>query len=120
MHIIDAGNPDEVTDMELAQRVGDALNRSYPDHPWMISVQGRGIIVRHLAIANAVAMEIGREGFGSLLPREKLGTHQEMTDTVMRFGGQLLEAFDLPRGAWDGRDPKVPANWKAKQSGGFT
>ena len=119
MHIIEAGNPDEVSDMELAQRVGDALNRSYPDHPWMISVQGRGIIVRHLAIANAVAMEIGREGFGSLLPREKLGTHSQVTETVMRFGGELLEAFDLPRGKWDGRTPVVPANWKHKQDRNF-
>lgn len=105
--------------MELATRIGEALNRVYPDHPWMISFQGEGLVIRHLAIANAVAMELGREGFSSLLPRDKLGTYGEMMHTVMRFGGELLEAFGLPRGRWDGRAPVVPKNWKHKQDRNF-
>lgn len=120
MRVIEFGDAEELSDMELAQRIGEALNRAYPDHPWVVSFQGHGLVIRHLSIANQVALEIGREGFASLLPKEKLSTHGQTVDTVTRFGGELLEAFGLPRGKWDGRTPTVPANWKAKQSGDFT
>lgn len=98
----------ELTDVGIAIEVGKALNAHYPDHPWVISVQGGGLVVRHLAIAGAVAMKTGREGFASLLPRDKLGTPASIALTAVRFGGELLEAFGLPRGRWDGREPVVP------------
>jgi hypothetical protein len=72
-----------------------------------------------MAIAFAVHMQIGREGFGAVLPADKLGTPKEIRQSTMRFGGQLLEAFGLPRGAWDGKPPVVPAAWKHRQSAGF-
>lgn len=100
--------------MELAKQVGDTLTRCYPDHPWLVSFQGRAIVVRHLAIASEVARVIGREGFSAMLPREKLGTPKQIAHTAMLFGGQLLEAFGLVRGKWDGTAPKVPAGWKRK------
>jgi len=117
--IIEIGDEDEVSDLDLARRIGDALCKLYPDHPWMVSFQGRGLVIRHLAIANAVALELGREGFSSLLPRDKLGTYGEMMHSVMQFGGELLEAFGLPRGKWDGSPPIVPKNWKRKQDRNF-
>lgn len=112
--ILERGDPDELTDQELAIRIGQELEKHYPNHPWIIGFQGRGLVLRHLAIASEVARVLGREGFASLLPREKLGTAKEVAHTAVMFGGQLLEAFQLPRGAWDGRLPIVPRNWRPK------
>lgn len=108
--ILERGNPDELSDQELAVRIGQELEKHYPNHPWIIGFQGRGLVLRHLAIASEVARVLGREGFASLLPREKLGTAKEVAHTAVMFGGELLEAFGLPRGAWDGRLPIVPAS----------
>ena len=119
MKILEAGDADEASDMFLAQQVGEALNKAYPNHPWVIGFQGRGLVIRHLSIASEVARVIGREGFSSLLPREKLGTPKEVTHTAMEFGGQLLEAFGLPRGAWDGTLPVVPRAWVYRKEGAF-
>jgi hypothetical protein len=109
--VIEQGDPDEQSDMQIAKWVGAALQRHYPDHPWVVCVQGRAIIVRHLAIAAEVAARIHREGFGSVLPKDKLGTPKEIVRSAVRFGGELLEAFQLPRGKWDGRDPICPPAW---------
>ena len=83
------------------------------------TVEGGGIVVRHLAIAGSVANVIGKEGFSSLLPRDKLGTPDEIRDSCVKFGGALLEAFDLPRGPWDGREPTVPKAWRYRQTDNF-
>lgn len=117
--IIEAGDADEASDMAKAQMIGDVLNEFYPNHPWLISFQGRAIIVRHMGIAFAVHMAIGREGFGAVLPADKLGTPKQVRHSAMQFGGQLLEAFGMPRGAWDGRPPVVPAAWQYKKQSGF-
>ena len=101
-------DPQEASDMALATEVGKVLNEHYPDHPWVISVQGGSLVLRHLSIAGAVAMATGEAGFSSLLPREKLGTPREVGKTAVRFGGELLEAFGLKRGAYRGEPPHVP------------
>src|SRR5581483_9649575 len=112
--VLEAGDKDEASDIQLAMYIGDVRQKEYPNHPWVVSFQGRGMILRHLSIASEVARVIGREGFASLLPRENLGTPKQVRQSVIRFAGELLEAFDLPRGAWDGRPPKVP-DWRNKQ-----
>lgn len=120
--VTEAGDPDEQSDMAIAKQVGEALQRHYPNHPWVISVQGRALIVRHLAIAAEVAAKIHREGFGSVLPKDRLGTPKQIRRTAVKFGGELLEAFGLPRAGWDGRDPVCPAGWSRKtpfQAKGF-
>lgn len=119
IRLIEPGDQDEASDLAKAKLIAETLERFYPNHPWLISFQGRAIIVRHLAIAAAVSLVIGREGFGSVLPANKLDTPQQIRQSSMKFGGQLLEAFKLPRGAWDGRPPQVPENWKVRQSSGF-
>ena len=116
---VEAGDVDEVSDMELAKAVGDTLCKCYPNHPWLVSFQGRAIVVRHLAIASEVARVIGREGFSAMLPKDQLGTPKAIAHTAMLFGGQLLEAFGLKRGAWDGTAPTVPATWKRKTEAKF-
>jgi hypothetical protein len=37
----------------------------------------------------------------------------------MLAGGEMLEAFGLKRGSWDGREPVVPAGWKRKEPKSF-
>lgn len=118
LRVLEFGDADEVSDMETALQIGAILQREYPSHPWVVGFQGRGLVIRHLAIASEVARVIGREGFSTLLPREKLGTPKDLAHTVTLFAGQLLEAFGLPRGPWDGRLPIVP-NWKPRQENKF-
>lgn len=116
--ILEHGDIDEASDRDLALYIGDELQRAYPNHPWIVGFQGRSLVIRHLSIASEVARVIGREGFASLLPREKLGTPKEIKHSVLMFAGEMLEAFQLPRGPWDGRVPVVPG-WKPKQTENF-
>ena len=115
MHVMEQGDPEEASQLEVAKQVGDALNRAYPNHPWIVGFQGGGIVVRHLVIAAEVAVAIGKEGFSSLLPLDRLGTPKEINASAVEFGGQLLETFSLKRGAWDGELPIVPGWARGKQ-----
>lgn len=108
MQVIDAGNEDELSAMRLALAVGEALNKAYPDHPWLVGFQGGHIVVKHLAIEDAVHAAIGKRGFSCALPYDRMTTHREVRVSAVRMGGKLLEQFKLPRGKWDGRDPTVP------------
>ncbi len=119
VRILEFGDANEFSDMQLAEYIGDELQKAYPNHPWIIGFQGGALVIRHLAIASEVSRVIGKEGFASLLPRNKLGTPKEIRKSAIEFGGQLLEAFSLPRGPWDGRLPIVP-NWKPKQAQNFS
>ena len=111
MHIIDQGNVDEVSGMAIAVAVGEALNKAYPDHPWLVGFQGGHIVVKHLAIEDAVHEAIGKRGFSCALPYDRMTTHEQVRTSAIRMGGQLLEQFKLPRGKWDGRDPIVPGHY---------
>lgn len=108
--VIEYGDADELTDMEIAQEVGKALNKAYPNHPWIIGFQGRCVVIRHMAIADCVHVATGKQGFAAALPQSKLRTPKEIVRSAVMMGGQLLETFRLPRGEWDGRDPICP-NW---------
>lgn len=119
VRVVETGDADEASDRDLAIHIGQVLERHYPNHPFIIGFQGRGLVIRHLAIASEMARIIGREGFATLLPRDRLGTPKEVTNAAVSFAGELLEAFQLPRGAWDGRPPVVPTAWKYKQDRAF-
>lgn len=106
---IEKGDPGESRDLELSKAIMDKLQEHYPNHYWVVSFAGGNLIVRHLLIAAFVSLETGKDGFGSLLPRDKIGTVQEAQAQALKFAGELLEAFKLPRGPWDGESqPVVP------------
>lgn len=106
---IERGDPGESRDLELSQAVMASLQEHYPNHYWVVSFAGGNLIIRHMLIAAFVFLETGKDGFGSLLPRNKIGTVQEVQHQARLFGGELLEAFKLPRGPWNGEDqPVVP------------
>lgn len=119
MEILEHGTPEEQSDQGLAIKIGQALEKFYPNHPWVVSFQGNALIIRHLSIAHKVWLDIGQDGFGALLPKDKLTTPKEIARSAIEFGGRLLEAFQLPRGPWDGREPITPASWGYKKTGSF-
>lgn len=114
-HLIEAGNQDEASDQAAAFEVAKTLEAKYPNHQWMVGFQGRALVVRHPFIATLVKMELGQDGFAFKLPNISGMTPKAVAHQAMLAGGQMLEAFGLPRGAWDGREPVVPAGWRYKQ-----
>lgn len=116
---IERGDPDEEQDLTLALAIGRALEKAYPNHYWLVSFVGHNLIIRHLLIANFVTLMTGKEGFASLLPRDKIGTVHEAEKTAVKFAGALLEAFGLPRGPWNGDDlPQMPPKLLAEVRAG--
>lgn len=106
---IEPGTPEEVRDLTIAKAISEKLARVYPNHYWLVSFTGGALIVRHVLIASLVAVKTGKEGFGSLLPRAKIGTVHDAVRVAVKHAGALLEAFKLPRGAWDGtHEPQMP------------
>jgi hypothetical protein len=112
---IESGDANEVLDMEKAKQVGAELEKHYPGHPWMVSFQGRVLIVRHMEINEFVFRVLGREGFGFVLKHGDTVTASELAKHAMRAGGQLLEAFGLPRGPWRGEPIQLPEGWVARR-----
>jgi len=117
--IVEAGDPEESSYLALALEIWKALEKHYPNHPWLVSFQGGAMIVRHTVINAAVAAHLRRDGFGFLMPKEKLGTAKEVTKSALEAGGAMLELFGYRRGAWDGSDPVIPKDWRPKQASGF-
>lgn len=119
MAYIERGDPEESSYLELALEIWKQLNKAYPNHPWLVSFQGGAMIVRHTVINAEVAAKLKRDGFGFLMPKERLGTPKEVTTSAIQAGGAMLELFGYRRGAWDGSDPVIPADWKPKQEANF-
>lgn len=117
--IVEEGDADEQSDMRIAQQVAHALNRHYPDHPWVVDVQGRGIVLRHLIISLVAGAFLRREGFSYLMPREKMGSPKEIEHSAVMAGGNMLELFGLPRGQDTGQLPVIPSDWKKGQQKAF-
>lgn len=105
--------------MQLARQVAAALNRHYPGHPFVVDVQGGGIIIRHLLIGIVADAVLRRKGFGYLLPRHKMGTPREVEHSAVQAGGSMLELFGLPRGKWTEQLPVPPTDWISGQQRGF-
>lgn len=125
---MEEGRPEEQADMAIARQVAAALNRHYPDHLWHIQVQGGGLVLRHHAISVVASAFLRREGFGFLMPRNKMGTPDEITQSAVMAGGAMLELFGLPRGKSPTPDPdtlaasgllKIPKDWVRKQQRKF-
>lgn len=119
IRLIEPGDANESLDLQKAQEVAHTLEREYPNHPWLVSFQGRVLIVRHLAISDLVRIDLGRDGFGFVLKHWDASTASELARNAMLAGGQMLEAFGLPRGAWKGEPPQVPIGWKRRDARTF-
>lgn len=126
--VMEAGNPEERSLMLVATQVAHTLNKHYPDHLWHVLVQGGGILLRHHAISAVADSFLKRQGFGFLMPPEKLGTPKEIVRSAISAGGHMLELFGLPRGRAPIPDPdilaasglvKIPRDWRKGQQRRF-
>lgn len=108
VHVV-PGLPEEAGDLEKALAITVALEKHYPGHYWKVDFMDHNLTLQHVAITNMVTVQCGKEGFRSLLPRDKIGTVHEAVGQAVRFAGALLEAFGLPRGpAVQDQYPVVP------------
>ena len=119
IRLIEPGDADEALDLQKAQEVARTLEYKYPNHPWLISFQGRALVVRHLAISDLVRNELGRDGFGFVLKHLDSYSSSDLAHNAMMAGGQMLEAFGLKRAAWKGAEPVIPPGWKFKKPSTF-
>jgi len=115
IRLVEPGEANESLDLQKAHEVASTLEKHYPNHPWLVSFQGRVLVVRHLAISDCVRVDGGRDGFGFVLKHLDSYSSSDLAKNAVMAGGQMLEAFGLPRGRWDGTEPKLPSNWKRKQ-----
>jgi hypothetical protein len=126
--VTESGDLDEASDMAIAKQMAVVLNRHYEDHPWVIDVQGRALILRHRVITRVADEFLKRSGFGYLMPPHKKGTYNEIMASTVKAGGGMLELFSVPRG----RNPypdeedmyrsgivKIPRDWVKKQQRAF-
>jgi hypothetical protein len=113
--IIEAGDANESLDLQKAREVAHTLEKIYPGHPFLVSFQGRVLVVRHMLISALVRSALGRDGFGFVLKHLESHSASDLAHSAMVAGGQMLEAFGLPRGKWDGRAPTVPSGWTRKK-----
>lgn len=113
--IVERGDANEALDLAKAQEVLDTLCRHYPLHPWAVSFQGRVLVVRHAWISEAVRMQLKRDGFGFVLKHADSHSAKDLAKKAVMAGGQMLEAFGLPRGRYDGREIVIPATWKPRR-----
>jgi len=120
IRLIENGDADESMDLQKAKEVSETLEAHYPNHPWLISFQGRALIIRHLAISDTVRNDMGQDGFGFVLKHWATSSAKELARNAVMGGGQMLEAFSLPRAAWKGEEPVLPIGWKRKQTSNFT
>ena len=119
IRLVEPGEAHESLDLEKAHEVATTLERHYPNHPWLVSFQGRVLVVRHLGISDLVRNDLGRDGFGFVLKHLDIHTAAQLAKNAVTAGGQMLEAFGLRRGAWDGTEPQVPAGWARKRPESF-
>jgi hypothetical protein len=120
IEVIEEGNLEESSYVALGCEIAHQLAKHYPEHPWQVSFQGGVMVVRHEHINAFVSSVIKREGFGFLLPKDKLTHHKEVVHSAVMAGGAMLELFGYPRAKWDGeRLPEVPKGWRPKQEANF-
>ena len=120
IEVIERGNSDEGGYVTLGCEIAHELAKEYPMHPWIVSFQGGCMVVRHEHINAFAAGTLKREGFGFLLPKDKLGTPKEVVASARLAGGAMLELFGYPRGKWDGeRLPECPKDWRPRQEANF-
>ena len=76
-------------ELALGKQVAEALHDHYPGHLWAVNVERGLVTVMNLALS-------GRWGF--VLHQAKVQGDPDMKE-VMRAGGELLERYNVARGA---------------------
>jgi hypothetical protein len=90
-------HPIEASDMILAGRVADTLEKHYPGHGWMVHVNSeQGIVV--INNAKLAAHTFGNP-YGYIIPLSALAYEDEIVRNTIRAGGEILERMGQHRGS---------------------
>src|SRR5690242_7008941 len=98
------------------------LNEHYPNHPWHVQFQGGALIVKHALIDAYVTTYLKRQGFGFLMPKDKVMSNRrrDLVQGAILAGGAMLGLFGMRRARWDGEEqPVIPKDWKPRQQHHF-
>lgn len=82
-------------EMNVARNVMNVLQRQYPGHPWLVTVDAKGKYKAVLIKLPAVMRP--RDHYVLPIPTLLNGTIGEFRAMVMRGGGEILERFAIPR-----------------------
>ena len=82
-------------EMNVAKHVMDQLHRSYPNHPWAVRVDGKGLYKAVMVKLPAIMRP--RDQY--VLPMAALlnGTIADFARMVDKAGGEILERYKIPR-----------------------
>lgn len=82
-------------DMVMAKQIADVLGRHYPNHPWMVHVNGKqGIaVIRNRMLSGQ---------WGYVLKLKDVISATDLDAKAMKAGGEILERFRLKRGQFNG------------------
>jgi|TARA_Y100000310_G_scaffold315266_1_gene365601 hypothetical protein len=84
-------SPSPLADYALAKDICDLLMAHYPGHPWAVNADhDQGVsVIKNTALS--------RKG-GMIMHIGKINGPSDLRDKVVRFGGEFLERYDIPRG----------------------
>ena len=96
-YLAESDGPRAMAEQDLCIAVGEDLARQYPGHPWIVGVDLQaGSIVIDLGYEKPPAI---RNMAYLLHPQTLMGPNGQ--HRVMQAGGEILERFQLARGAAD-------------------
>jgi hypothetical protein len=106
----DAELPDVLRARQARNAIGKALGRAYPDHPWYVSMSHDG------TVAQVMCPGISTE-FGMVIHVNQINL--ELEQKAVRFGGELLERFNVSRrvGEFDHIEKDVRGQARAGKRG---
>lgn len=91
---LEAGTVLDPIDQQIAEQVAGVLIKHYPGHDWLVQVDRRkGLIdIRNLSLDGAM---------GCRIPMDGPSSSSELDQIAMRYGGEILERFNLKRAGLD-------------------
>lgn len=84
---------DAVREMQLAQEIGELLNKHYPGYLWAVNV------TLHGGMATIQSLALSGE-WGCYIPLSRI-IHDPKMSYVIKCGGEILERYRVRRGAVD-------------------
>lgn len=97
------GHPVELSDMILAKRIGDELEKHYPGWGWTVHVNSEQkiVIVGNILLSTYT---MGRM-HGFVIKMSDLRYEDEIARQAMRAGGEIIERMHQPRGKVENAGP---------------
>ncbi len=94
---IDGHTEHDAADIFVCQQVNEILQKHYPGHLWSVGCNHEAGTI-HIELPYQTRVQT-RFPFGFLMHISSTRSFAEMEKKVMLFGGELLERYNLARGA---------------------